>query len=599
MIKRRVYLILILSLIIFIVFTIIYSSQIKNNLDNSVEIKNTVDQQPIGMLYSDASVFLSALPNAKTEFATGTVTGIIVPHHLLAKDLAAEVFSFVSRANYRVIVLLSPDHYSAGKTKVSVTERNFSTIFGELGSAREIVQKLKELPFVSEGNFFYREHGLQAELPFIKYYFPNTPVVALTFKPGISQLELNQMVEILKTELPVNSLIIQSTDFSHYLSPNQAAEKDQETLKILNQADYKKILELNQPANIDSLAASYVQASLQKELFQTSLKVINHKNSQDYTNEKISSSTSYITAAYIKDENTLGELKTKEEAKQGQADIIFVGDIMLSRYIGEMMNKKKDYDFPYVEIRPFLLQADSVFANLESPVSIGGTSTGSLYPFKADPLVVDGLKNSGFTILSVANNHAFDYGREAFLETLKNIKNAGLSYVGGGLDFVEAHDGAYQEINGVKIIYLAYTDLLPKTDAATENTSGIAYLEKEQMVKDIKKAKEKADLVIVSYHWGREYETTHNLRQEEIAKAAIEAGASLIIGHHPHVVQELEVYRNVTVAYSLGNFIFDQNFSPETSKGLALKVIIDNKKISSVNSQIILFNHNFQPYISK
>ncbi|MCX6797759.1 MAG: AmmeMemoRadiSam system protein B, partial [Candidatus Falkowbacteria bacterium] len=411
--------------------------------------------------------------------------------------------------------------------------------------------------------------------------------------------ELDQIVAVLKATLPSNSLVVQSTDFSHYLTPDQAAGKDLETLNVLEQADYEKILTLSQPGNIDSVAASYVQASLQYDLFSSSLEIINHKNSQDYTTEKISSSTSYFAAAYIKNEKIISGPEPNDKTKKNQAEIIFVGDVMLSRYIGEMMSKKNNYDFPYIEIKPFLSGADSVFANLESPISSSGRSTRSLYPFRADPLVAAGLKNSGFTILSVANNHAFDYGREAFSDTLKNIKNVGLSYVGGGVDFNEAHSGVYQEINGVKIIYLAYTDLLPKTDAASETETGIAYLDIKQMIKDIKAAKEKVDLVIVSFHWGREYETRHNAHQEEIAKTAVEAGASLIIGHHPHVVQELESYHNVYIAYSLGNFIFDQNFSPETNIGLALKVVINDKKISSVNSQIISFNHNFQPYISK
>ncbi|MEI6529385.1 MAG: AmmeMemoRadiSam system protein B [Candidatus Falkowbacteria bacterium] len=597
--KRIIYLISLLVLVIITVGFFVFFKQSKNG-EVEKNIPGEINQvRPIGMLYSDASPYLSAIRLAKNVIATSSVSGLIVPHHLLAKDLMADTFAYASKGNYKLIVLLSPDHYSAGKTKVSVTERSFSTVFGEISSDSELAKKLKESPYVSEENFFYREHGLQAELPFIKYYFPDAKLLAITFKPGISQLELDRLVSVLGRELPLDSLIIQSTDFSHYLSSAQAVEKDTETIKVLKQNDCEKILSLNQPENIDSLAAAYVQASLQRNVFQSSISILNHKNSQDYTAEKISSSTSYVSAAYIQSIKNEKFVEPAESIKSNNAELIFVGDIMLSRYIGELMSKKEDYSFPYKEIKPFLSEADSVFGNLESPISDKGKSTGSLYPFRADPLVVLGLKNAGFTVMSVANNHAFDYGREAFTDTLKNIKNAGISYAGGGVNFMEAHNGAYQEINGVKIIYLAYTDLLAKSDAANDTAAGVSYLDISQMVKDIKVVKEKADLVIVSFHWGREYETTHNAHQEEIARAAIEAGASLIIGHHPHVAQDLDLYKNVYIAYSLGNFIFDQNFSPETSSGLALKVTIKNKKVSNVATETILFNHNFQPYIKK
>ena len=119
------------------------------------------------------------------------------------------------------------------------------------------------------------------------------------------------------------------------------------------------------------------------------------------------------------------------------------------------------------------------------------------------------------------------------------------------------------------------------------------------MVKDIKAAKAKSDLVIVSFHWGQEYQTKSNAHQQKIAAAAVKAGADLIVGHHPHVAQEIDKIQGVTVAYSLGNFIFDQNFSPETKTGLILKVKIENNKIVKVEPRMIKFTNNFQPYIDQ
>lgn len=545
-----------------------------------------LENQSIGSLYTDSSFFLSAIKQNKVSVPATNVTGIIVPHHLLAVDLVASTFANISSNSYSHIVLLSPDHFDAGQSNLSVTERNVETVFGQVKTDRHLSQKLKELPFITEENFFYREHGLQAILPFIKYYFPEARVTLITFKPTASKQELDTVIHSLEAELPADSLIIQSTDFSHYLTPTEALDWDQLSITAIKSDQPGDILRLKQPENLDSVAALYVQASLQKNFFHSSVTIHAHKNSQDYTSTTVVSSTSYLTAVY-----------GKSQKVDGNAEFIFVGDVMVSRYIGELMEKHNNYSFPYEYLRPLFKKADLVFGNLESPISSRGKSVGSLYSFRADPRSAQGLQAAGFTVMSVANNHAFDYGREAFSDTLDNLKKSNIAYSGGGKNFEEAYTGAQLTVNGIKVTVLAFTDLLSRQWSATNDQAGISYLDKNQMIKSIATAKKISDLVIVSFHWGREYETQSNDRQKEFAQAAVEAGASLIVGHHPHVAQEITQVQNVYVAYSLGNFIFDQNFSKETSTGLLLKVKIKDKKIDSVNSSNVYFNKDFQPYI--
>ena len=163
---------------------------------------------------------------------------------------------------------------------------------------RQSVKKLEELPFVKNQNFFYREHGLGAELPFIKYYFPNAKIVAITFKESAPKSELEQIVGILKKILNKNSLVVQSTDFSHYLDYNEAQIKDEQTLKVLNEGKPENLFSLSQPENIDSIACQYVQMRLQNEFFNSKLSILAHKNSQDYSKETVKSTTSYIVQAY-------------------------------------------------------------------------------------------------------------------------------------------------------------------------------------------------------------------------------------------------------------------------------------------------------------
>ncbi len=302
---------------------------------------------------------------------------------------------------------------------------------------------------------------------------------------------------------------------------------------------------------------------------------------------------------YVKSRSVVVETKSSptkivEEAKETTGTMIFVGDIMLSRSVGAYMQEKVDYRLPFLAMADFLKEADITFANLENPVSLRGIKVGSIYSFRADPKVIEGLKYAGFDIVSIANNHMWDYGREAFLDTMTHLASAGIDFVGGGHNFEEAHRPIIKDVNGTRVAFLAYTEFLQNV-IARETSVGLTNWDMEQIKKDINTAKSEADLVAVSFHWGEEYKTKHNLKQEQVAKAMIDAGADLIIGHHPHVVQEVEQYKNGWIAYSLGNFVFDQTFSKETMESLALKVKIDDGKISAVESIPIQISKDFQP----
>jgi poly-gamma-glutamate synthesis protein (capsule biosynthesis protein) len=277
------------------------------------------------------------------------------------------------------------------------------------------------------------------------------------------------------------------------------------------------------------------------------------------------------------------------------ATLVFVGDIMLSRGVGRLMEKKNDWQYPFLEIKDTLAEADLLIGNLEGPISSKGVKIGSIYSFRVDPRAVAGLTGAGFDVLSLANNHLWDYGRDAFNATLNILRNNGIDYIGGGIDYAEAHQPLVREVKGTKVAFLAYTDLAPAGIMKESSKPAVAFSDLKQIIPDIAKAKTLADLVIVSFHWGNEYETKHNQKQEALAHAVIDAGANLVIGHHPHVAQEVEKYKDGYIAYSLGNFVFDQNFSTDTRSGLMLKVTIKDKKIEKTESQRIKFTSTYQP----
>lgn len=289
--------------------------------------------------------------------------------------------------------------------------------------------------------------------------------------------------------------------------------------------------------------------------------------------------------------------------------MIFVGDTMLSRSVGAVMQETSDYNYPFLKVADFLRNADLTFANLENPVSSRGVNVGSKYSFRADPRVLQGVKFAGIDVVSIANNHMWDYGRLAFLDTMIHLASVGIDYTGGGHNAEEAHRPVIRDVKGTKVAFLAYTEFLQNV-VAGPSSAGITKWDIELMASDIKRAKANSDLVVVSFHWGDEYQTKHNLKQEQVAKAVIDAGADLVIGHHPHVVQEVEQYnppsheasegqRTGWIAYSLGNFVFDQNFSAETMHGLALRVTIKNANIQNVEKINISISNGYQPQVSK
>ena len=250
-----------------------------------------------------------------------------------------------------------------------------------------------------------------------------------------------------------------------------------------------------------------------------------------------------------------------------------------------------------MKIAEDLEEADILFGNLEGPISTRGTKIGSIYSFRMDPQAVEGLKYAGFDVLSLANNHALDYGRVALEDTMTILGDEGIDYIGVGYE--EAFSVKIKKVGGQKIGFLAYTDLGSRFFRAREDHLGITWVQEgdiDKIREDIREAKKGVDVLVISLHSGEEYASLPAVFQEEFSKACIDAGADIVIGHHPHVVQPVEKYRDGWIAYSLGNFVFDQGFSSETMKGLLLEIVIINGKIRKVNLREIKISPLFQPY---
>ncbi len=283
--------------------------------------------------------------------------------------------------------------------------------------------------------------------------------------------------------------------------------------------------------------------------------------------------------------------------KRDEITLYFVGDIMLDRRVGEVMERKSDYTFPFLKIKKELNKADILFGNLESMISKEGYRQGSIYSFRADPRSIEGLTLAGFDLLSLSNNHSFDYGVNALMDTKRRLEEVDIVPLGAGLK-EEAYSPYLMEKKGTTFAFLAYTLLGAPGWEAKESVPGISWYREDLMKEGIEEAKEKgADLIIISFHYGEEYQKEPSSSQKEVSKIAIDAGADIIIGHHPHVIQPVAYYKEGLIAYSLGNFVFDQDFSKETMEGLLLKIKVREKEIKEVEEKIIKINHLFQPEI--
>ncbi len=249
------------------------------------------------------------------------------------------------------------------------------------------------------------------------------------------------------------------------------------------------------------------------------------------------------------------------------------GDVLGDRQVGVYMDKHGG-EAPLAEVAHLLSDAHVAFVNLESPLSDKGTrNTAKEVTFRGRVALVDGLVAAGVDVVSLANNHALDWGAPALLDTIDRLTAAGVANAGAGADLAAARAPALLDTPAGTVAVLAYTSILPEGFAAGAERAGVnpTRPDEERLLADVRSAAEAADWVVVSLHWGVEYEGYANAAQREFAHALVDAGADLVLGHHPHVLQGFELYRDKLIAYSLGDFVFD-HYSRATGEAVVLRI---------------------------
>jgi poly-gamma-glutamate capsule biosynthesis protein CapA/YwtB (metallophosphatase superfamily) len=265
-----------------------------------------------------------------------------------------------------------------------------------------------------------------------------------------------------------------------------------------------------------------------------------------------------------------------------------VGDICLAHGVERKM-VEKGRGYPFASLKPLLRRADIAFGNLECCLAVGGTKVAKKYNFRSHPRGAIALREAGFDVISLANNHSLDYGKPGLSETLANLHREGILAVGAGNTISSARRLRILKRNGLRIGFLAYLGLFPSIVKLTSREPAVAMADIDAVRREVRSARKRVDFLIVSMHAGKEYIFKHSPRQQEIAHAAIDCGADMVIGHHPHVVQDSEIYRSKLVFYSLGNFVFDPSptFLKDRGKRWSGLVIATLEKRSDIQAKMI------------
>jgi AmmeMemoRadiSam system protein B len=501
--------------------------------------------------YQDVSLFERAI--AKVEDyppSNEKLTGITVPHHLLADRLVALGFKAAAGFSYKRIVILTPDHFRKADKPFATTARGFADFGGTVeADASAVAQLLGAGDWIEESCLFDRDHGIRAMLPFVKHYFPNTPIVPVAVSVRSGRADWDRMADALAPLIDRGTLVLESTDFSHYLPQHDARRYDQQTLNVLASGSLDAIAALDQPQHADSVGALYIQTKLQKSLFSAGPLVVANENSQQYASAYAAETTSYQVILFGRfgphyNDPPLPEVKT----------YYFAGDVNFGRAMKKVLLDEDVGDRIASEIlartksRPLIVNLEGVILP-NVPEAIDDMTLAM-----PEELAAAWLKRLNVAGAGLANNHALDLGPSGYAETTRALDAAGIPWFG---------QGDALELPGLDVVGL--------TDIDTNGSEHFDLLTPELLDRLVRP--DAVRPVVAFVHWGREYVTEPSDREKELADQMRLRSVAAIIGAHPHVASDGIVALaggDVAEVYSSGNFLFDQ--SAKRSSGVLVEM---------------------------
>ena len=535
----------------------------------SLEVmEDNIRPEPLlSILHITHEEFNYSIANPRPYNIDGFIRAGIVPHHLTASTMISGFFAQASAFAdyYDLVIILAPNHEADvanvvlsyrdwGIGEGVLTHRGFvDSLMAEIGIDVAICHSRVEL-----------DHSASILIPYIYHYLPNTkvaPVLLSRFLSFDGTVNLFRWLMNWIEEADESVLLVASIDFSHFLTPTEAFQRDMVTMNAIINRDFRLIHYLNYHY-LDSAASLIIFLKYLDELG-IPLQIIDHADASEFLGMFIDETTTYKIIVGVVPEPT-------------QVRLTFVGDIMLHE---PQMNV--DFNHTFSRVSPHLQSADLAIGNLETV--LGGFF--SDFPlFSAPDEFGIAIRNAGFDILSTANNHSLDQGVDGLLRSLDFLESIGIDTFGTYRSREERDTVLIREVEGIRFAFLSYTFGTNGQPIPTGRDYLVNLMNENLIRADIAKARELADFVIVMPHMGNEYELFVRQEFKDWAMMMLEAGADIVVAGHPHVVQPMGFVQIINhesgearrgfVAYCLGNFVSSQRIIP-TETGVMLNLYFE------------------------
>lgn len=473
------------------------------------------------------------------------ISSIVIPHHDIVKVARRALIMEVLKKGIspKTILLVSPNHFNVGEDLAQTSSQTWQTIHGNIFPNKVILESLYKAGVSENNESFSNEHGVTTLLAEIKEFFPDAKIVPLILKQGTDEELLRKINEIFLSQCE-DCLMIASVDFSHEQPALLAQLHDFLSIRALQNQNVDTLLN---DAEVDSPETLALMSLWAKEKGTKRFSLFEHTNSGFIIDDADEGITTHVFGWYEEGERVV---------PKPLATFLIAGDVMFARGVEQAFGDDFLSAFSNIGKR-FFWGTDASIVNLEGAISTRNVpiynDQENGYTFVFNPGVEKVLHEVGISHVSLANNHSNNAGYGGYIDTQNFLEEQGIVWFGG---YASEHISSvgYFSGEGIEVAIIGVHALVPFPDITS----------------DIKTLKRQGKRIIIFPHWGIEYDSVHTLDQEEMARDWIEAGADLVIGAHPHVVQDVGVYKGRPIVYSLGNFLFDQNISKETQQGMVI-----------------------------
>ena len=484
------------------------------------------------------------------------VSAGVVPSDLITREITEKFFQHLAlEKELETIVLMGSQNFSEEGINNFITFSPGEKEFLGIPINQSLLAKLSE-----QENFIFRKIELITECnlvnlaPFINEYLPKVKIVPLIIPENIALEQVKGFVDTLDSLANSQTMIVAGVNFSSGLPSSAAMLHDQKSLRTLINFEEDNFSNIE----VSSWQALYIVRDFAHRRQKEVPEIVAYKNSSDYQErEDVLETTSYLSLLFEE-----GLFERRDDLG---ISLLFTGDIMLDRGVAIWLERESVF-YPFRKIARLFQGVDILCGNLEGPI----VEEKIQFPrhsltFNFDSAVVGALSRVKFNLMNLANNHTLNRGRLGLEQTQGFLEAAGINWIGDPVQCKKSANFFEEE----KVAFLAFDQTLSLSCSDDEI---------EAMIKEVKEFSQ-SKYLIVFFHWGQEYHPQNSFRQQKLAHQVIDAGADLIIGSHPHVVQNIEKYQGKLIFYSLGNFIFDQYFSEETQRGLVLGMGLYPEKV--------------------